>query len=66
MAEIVNLRRVKKSRARAEAARVAEANRLLHGTPSALRKEAAAAHRRAERALDGARIDAGDPKPQAE
>ncbi|MDE2517573.1 MAG: DUF4169 family protein [Rhodospirillales bacterium] len=66
MAEIVNLRRVKKSRARADAARLAQTNRVLHGTPPALRQQAAAANRRTERRLDGARIDADDPGPAAE
>ncbi len=56
MAEIVNLRRVKKAKARAEKSAEADANRAKHGTPKHLRnlakardakaKENLAAHKR--------------------
>jgi hypothetical protein len=38
MGEIVNLNRVRKAKAKAEKDKTAEANRVLHGTPKALRK----------------------------
>ncbi len=57
MAEIVNLRRVKKQRARAEQAAQAAENRALHGrtrTEKAAEEQAAA---RREAVLDQARIE---------
>ena len=38
MAEIVNLRRARKAKVRAEKDKTAEANRVAHGTPKAVRK----------------------------
>ena len=38
MAEIVNLNRARKAKARAEKDKTAQANRIAHGTPKALRK----------------------------
>jgi len=38
MAEIFNLRRARKAKARAEKDKAAAANRVAHGTPKALRK----------------------------
>ena len=38
MAEIINLRRARKGKARAEKNKAAEANRIAHGTPKALKK----------------------------
>jgi hypothetical protein len=37
MAEIINLRRARKTKARSEKDKVAKANRVAHGTPKALR-----------------------------
>lgn len=54
MAEIVNLRRVKKTRARDEAAAIAGANRARHGRTRAERETTEAELRRAEKTLDGA------------
>ncbi|MFN6956748.1 MAG: DUF4169 family protein [Acetobacteraceae bacterium] len=58
MADIVNLNKARKARAKAEAAREAAANRAKHGRSKAerAREEAEAAKRQA--ALDGARKDA--------
>lgn len=54
MAEIVNLRREKKRRARAEAAQAAAENRIRHGrTAAAKQNDAREATRTAQR-LDGA------------
>ncbi len=38
MAEIINLRRARKTKARAQKDAVAQANRVAHGTPKALKK----------------------------
>ncbi len=56
MGEIVNLRRVRKTKARAEAAEAAAMNRARTGQTKAVRK--ATEHERGlnARALDGARI----------
>ncbi len=60
MGEIVNLRRMKRARAKAEAAAGAAETRARHGMTKAER--AAEAKRRAllEKAVDGAALEAGD------
>lgn len=55
MAEIVNLRLVRKARTRAERQAEAERNRLLHGRPKAERRLSASEREAAERRLDGHR-----------
>lgn len=57
MSEIVNLRRVKRARARQDAAAEAEAARRLHGRTRAERDAAEAARAQADRVLDGAKLD---------
>lgn len=57
MAEIVNMRRVKKAKARAEKSAAADANRVLHGTPKAVRNLAKARDEKAARDLDAQRLD---------
>jgi len=57
MAEIVNLRRVKKAKARQDASVQAAQNRVLHGRSRAEREAAAAGQQQADRVLDGARLD---------
>jgi hypothetical protein len=56
MAEIVNLRRAKKQRARAEAAAAAQQQRLLHGRTKAEKKLEKLEKIRAEQALRGAHL----------
>ena len=51
MGELINLRRVKKSKRRNEIEKCAGANRVVHGTPKELREAAEAEKRRAERTL---------------
>ncbi len=53
MADIVNLRTARKRKARAADARVADDNRLRHGTPKAIRQAAEAERSDAARKLDG-------------
>jgi hypothetical protein len=62
MTEIINLKRARKAKARAEKDKAAEANRVAHGTPKALRKlEEARKNQVAER-LSGHELEkpAGD------
>ena len=61
MGEIVNLRRVKKQRAREAAAAVAAANRARHGrTTAEARRDALEAARR-ESAAEGTRLERDKP-----
>ncbi|HEY2009802.1 MAG TPA: DUF4169 family protein [Rhizomicrobium sp.] len=57
MAEIVNLKRARKSRAKAEKEKTAEANRVLYGTPKAVRNLAEARKDQADQALSGHRLE---------
>ncbi|HKX36302.1 MAG TPA: DUF4169 family protein [Rhizorhapis sp.] len=59
-AEIVNLRRARKAKKRTEKEKTAEANRILHGTPKAVRKLAEARKDKAEQALSGHRLKSKD------
>jgi hypothetical protein len=52
MVEIVNLRRVRKAKARADGEKSAEANRIAHGTSKALRDLAKARSEKVARDLD--------------
>ncbi|WP_448951753.1 DUF4169 family protein [Labrys neptuniae] len=57
MAEIVNLRRVRKARARAEAEQEAARKRSIHGLSRTDRQRLQADRREAERHLDGHRLE---------
>jgi len=57
MAEIVNLRRARKAKARAEKEKAAEANRVAHGTPKALKTLEQARREKARSALDSKKLD---------
>ena len=57
MAEIVNLRRFRKQKARAGREEVAEANRRKHGQTAAEKKQRAAERALAERKLADHRIE---------
>ena len=57
MAEIVNLRRARKAKGRAEKEKTADANRVLHGTPKALKKLGAARKDKAEQRLAGHKLE---------
>ncbi len=57
MAEIVNLRRFRKGKARAEAAATADVNRARHGRSAAERRAESAEAERLEAGLDGHRLD---------
>jgi hypothetical protein len=57
MAEIVNLRRARKQRARAEAAATAQQQRLLHSRTKAEKRLEELDKSRAEQILRGARLE---------
>jgi Domain of unknown function (DUF4169) len=60
VAEIVNLRHARKAKAKAEKSKSAEANRVLHGTPKALRNLAKARKDKADKALSSHTLDDKD------
>ena len=57
MADVVNLNRFRKARAKAAAAKTAENNRVKHGTPKALRKQSDAERKRATHEIEGKRLE---------
>jgi hypothetical protein len=57
MAEIVNLNRARKAKARTEKEKTAQANRVAHGTPKALRKLTKAQENKTEQRLAGHRLE---------
>jgi hypothetical protein len=57
MAEIVNLKRARKTRAKADKDKTAQANRVLHGTPKAVRNLAEARKDKTEKGLAGHRLE---------
>jgi len=60
MAEIINLRRARKAKDRAQKEKTAQANRVLHGTPKHLRKLTEAGKNKAEQQLAGKRLEQDD------
>lgn len=60
MAEIVNLRQVRKRKARAEKEQAAERNRVIHGRPKTERQRDRALAEKAEAFLEGHRREGGD------
>jgi hypothetical protein len=60
MAEIINLRRARKDKARAEKDKVAAANRVAHGTPKALKKLEQAKTEQAAQRLSGRKLEKSD------
>jgi hypothetical protein len=57
MVEIVNLNRARKAKARTEKEKTAQANRVAHGTPKALRKLTDARKDQADQRLTGHRLE---------
>ena len=60
MTEIINLRGARKAKARAEKEKAAEANRIKHGTPTALRKLADARKAQVEQRISGHKLEKPD------
>ena len=63
LGEIVNLRRARKQRLRDQDDATAAANRLAHGVCKAAKRETRAERERAERALEGHRLDPNREEP---
>jgi len=57
MAEIFNLRRARKAKAKGEKDKAAAANRLTHGTPKTLRKLETARKEQAAERFGGHKLD---------
>ena len=57
MAELINLRRARKAKAKAEKTKTAEANRALHGIAKPVRKLAEARAEKARQALAAHRLE---------
>jgi hypothetical protein len=57
MAEIVNLNRARKAKTKAEKAKTADLNRVLHGTPKHLKRLTKARDEKARRDLDAHKKD---------
>jgi hypothetical protein len=57
MAEIINLRRARKGKARAEKDKTAQANRIAHGTPKALKKLEEARQEQVKERLSAHRLE---------
>jgi hypothetical protein len=60
MAEIVNFNRARKAKTKAEKGKMAEANRVKHGTPKHLRNLTEARKDKADQALSGHRLEKRD------
>ncbi len=60
MTEIINLKNVRKQKARAQKETTAEANRVQHGTPKVLRKLEEARKAQAEQRISGHRLEKPD------
>ncbi len=59
MTDIVNLKNVRKQKARAEKEKSAEANRIKHGTPTALRKLETARKSQADQRIASHKLEKG-------
>jgi len=57
MGEVVNLNRARKAKAKLESRAIAEANRAKFGRSKAAKQREQAERARAEKLLDGARLD---------
>lgn len=62
MADVVNLNRFRKARARADDKKQAAENRIAFGRTKAEKQQAEAARKMEQRALDGAQLDPPDDR----
>jgi hypothetical protein len=60
MAEIVNLRRVRKAKARSEASAAADANRIKHGVAKKTLRRASAEQDKMRRDVEAKKLDSGE------
>ena len=61
MAELINLRRARKAKARVEKDKTAQDNRVAHGTPKVLRKLGEARKEQAAGRLSGHKLEKNEP-----
>ena len=66
MSKPINLRQYRKRKARDEKAREAEANRVVHGTPKAVRELEAARRAQLAKNVDGHRLESGSETPDGD
>jgi hypothetical protein len=64
VAEIINLRQARKQKARVEAEKTAEQNRIAFGRTKAERKLTEAERDKAARHIDGHKLDRRDDEPE--
>jgi hypothetical protein len=57
MGEVINLNQVRKARAKAEAAKDADNNRVLHGTPKTLKKKTRSDQQKSQKTHAGKKLD---------
>ena len=66
MAEIVNLNKFRKAKARTEKEKRAQANRVLHGTPKALKDQSDANQKLIDKKLTGKKLNKDDDQNDPE
>ena len=57
MGDVINLNQVRKARAKAEAAKAADSNRVVHGTPKDLKKKTRTDRQKSEKTHAGKKLD---------
>lgn len=62
MGDVINLNQVRKARARAEAAKEADNNRVVHGTPKAIKKKTRSDRHKSEKTHAGKKLDGNKPE----
>ncbi|MEQ1752933.1 MAG: DUF4169 family protein [Micropepsaceae bacterium] len=60
MGDVINLNQVRKARAKAEAEKAADSNRVQHGTPKAMKKKSRAEKKKSDQKLEGKRLEDAD------
>ena len=60
MGDVINLNQVRKARAKAEAEKTADNNRVVHGTPKAMKKKSRTEKKKSDKAHEDKRLDSGD------
>jgi hypothetical protein len=62
MGDVINLNQVRKARAKAEATRTADSNRVVHGTPKDLKKKTRTDRRKSEKSHAGKKLEEKNPE----
>lgn len=60
MGVVINLNQVRKARAKAEAEKQADTNRVVHGTTKVEKKKTRSAKKKSEKQLEGKRLEEKD------